>query len=543
MDRSPLSTRPSTWLALFTLLIALLYLPGLGSWGAARQFLLCAGVPVLLLTTLWLRPLRFTRAQLALMLPWALLAGLAISRAPFLPHPGWALDNALWVCALSCALALGIALARDQDTSASAAHPIQWALCAAALGLSSFSVLEASSVSAGFGNPDLLAAFLSLSVPWLLSAMLHPEHRRLRLVAAAGLLMSGLALLRLESLGALLAALLGVAWLLGAHWRSRLRWLVALGILAALLASTQLQLVKEHLESRRFMAEVSLSIVESEPLGVGPGHFAPAWMEAQAHYFSVPEQKRQKRFWTRAAHAHNELLHVAAEQGVAAVPLLLAPFLILLFSRRQAPLSKAVALAALSLAMFSLPLYEPASAFLVAFSLGWGWSGQATTSAPEGRRLRLLGLALLALVCVGLASTQLLSKRLLVLGADREDPELLALASTLSLRPERAQLHRAELLLATDPLSASTLAQVTAQAEPSPLSWALAGRCSLAADAIPDAIAAFEESVRLHPWFFAGYFNLSVLWKIQGDWEQSRRYAMRARSLAPEDYRLRSLPD
>lgn len=527
-------------------LVALAWAGGQATASAVRSWLVAGALPLVLVA--WR-----TEPLPRIALPWLALVALCLASAALSPWPGAALHQALVYWSLACGLVAGWRAASAPDRLVLFAGATTLAGTAAALP----ALWPEAAPGATFGNPDLLAGFLAVSLVWTAAGLLVQDARG-RIAFALAALIQLAALARQDSLAAWVA--LGAAALcalvLALAGRAR-PWTAlaagALGITAlALLARGPV--VAEHLESRAFIFRIVLGATCSAPLlGHGAGSFPRTWMAAQAEWFADQGHAAQRALWTQAHHAHNELLHAALELGAVGALLLALPVLVLFVCawRSRAQLAAqpgvraalAALVAGLALCSVSLPLHEPATALLLALSLGIAARALVAGALERGwRAAGAVGLTA-ALVMAALASADLVADRLLARGVESGSSHQLELAATLSLRPARALGHHAALIERSDPAQAAQLADEAVRREPSPQAWVRVGRVAWARDDFEAATEAFEASVRLHPWYFTGWFNLALAWEARGDRITARGHALRARALQPTDPRLELLPD
>jgi tetratricopeptide (TPR) repeat protein len=512
-------------LAALVALVALAWWPGQSHHNALRLWLTCGAIPLWLL---WPRP-SLGRPWLAS--PLWLAAAWALARAPWLPSPGAALHAALLPLCLLSGIAAGQLAARSPD------HQRAAALAAAASGLL-LAALSAWRDGATLGNPNWLADLLVMTLIWTIWG-LSCKHRILFwffLVSAAG---QGAALLATGSLGAL-AALAVAALIAATGWGESLRrrpglWLPPLALSAAGLAC--LPPLQAHVEGRLWLLGRAWAVIAAQPwAGVGAGQLQPALLEAQAA--QLAQDPAAAPLWTLAAHAHNEVAHALAEGGPLGL-LALAPLAWALLRGRPGPGRVTVAAGAV-LALVSLPLYEPATAWMAALGAGAAL-GDAPAQGSPPRRVWAPRAALLAALLA--CSAQLLGDRLLTRGAQDLDPALLAAARPLLWRPERALAHEAAIWLERgDHARALPLALEAQRRAPDHATAVLAGRALMGLARYEEAARQFERAVWLHPQLFAGHFNLARAYEAMGDRHAARRHAQRARSLRPSDPRLRWLP-
>lgn len=511
------------------ILIVLAYLPGQSSASTTRWWLLVGMLPLALSFSLPLLSLSHHRSARA----WLALIPLALASMLWGAAPGMAMLVALWAWGWTAALLLG--LSRPDPNTLKTAAASAGAIAAA------IALIPGWEQGGTFGNPDLLAGMLALT--WLWTVIPLPGRKRHVLELTSALLQT-VVILRSESLGALLAIGLGVAAWMVQHLASTQRRTPAMILTATLLlvlAGLGLgsATVDDHARSRTFMAQQSTAALATAPiLGAGAGNFPAKWMDAQAQHFAQPENASERDLWTHAHHAHNEVLHMAVELGLLGALLLLFPIVVALRHAPQGPPKSAV-VAGCALALVSLPLYEPATAFLFALSLGMALP--RSHPRPSAPRLASLGRGL-AVVAAVVACGHFVSDRLLVRGVEMEREATLELAAMLSLEPAPIEQARAELLAAVAPEAALALAQHAAKRDPSPVVWLHVGHIAARAGHPRQAAHAFEEATRLHPWFFSAWFNLAIVHEARGEHVLATRTAERARSLQPWDPRLPLLP-
>lgn len=477
------------------LLLAVAWLPGQTSAGALRVWLCAGALPCLIL---W-------RGGVRGGLWWALLAASAL-----LGWSGAALALATWQLGWWAALLIGRHAPARAEWIATAGGLAALTGCVAPQGL--------------FGNPDYLAAFVALCVP----AAVHctRTHRRW----AALLPIMALALWRADSLGAWVALVaVGCMAVMGARGRRGWALLAGLLVLIGLLGWHQRDTLQRHLDGRRHLFVVSARIATAHPLtGVGAGRFHAAFLNGQARVVE------RAALWTNAHHAHHEGLHVAAEQGLPAAILLLVP-LILAATRRPWGVWHATGAVGVVIGCVNPLLYMPGASFLFGHAIGAALGRAPPISARWRWPGRALGAALLAL-----ATHQLMADRLLARADRTQDAALAETAARWSLRPARALRVAA----AHHPPDAQALAWAEAanRLDMSVEGVMLRGRILHAMGRHAEATEAFAMAVRLHPWLFAGWFNLARAEEDQGHRAAALRAASRARRLRPSDPRLRHLP-
>jgi len=552
------------------LILAGAWLPGQARAGELRLWIAQAALPLLVL--LWVPELAPRRTWLRL-LPWGLLVFGTLLQAPAQPAPGAALAVLLVQLGWLGAGLLGLGAAAQPPSPAPVRRGAGWAAAAGAVAAGPGLAFAGGT----FGNADLLAGFLALTLLWTLPLVVSGDRATddgrqrawspLRWLGLVALGLQAAALVVSQSLGAWLAvAVGGWAWWAVGRWRwpqpaeskvpyirkALVLFVMPLLVLAASLLSP---MVQEHLAARGYLYRVGLTVAGTAlPWGVGPGRFHGSFLDAQAAL--AAREPATLDHWTNAEHAHSEAGQLLAEQGPLGLLLGLLPFALLVLRPRAHP-AWAAGVAGLVLAQLSLPLYEPATAFLLAFSVGWALGDPATSpraaSAPaapcEWRRAvswpglwRPLGLAL-ALIALLLGTAELLASRLLVRGVAAGAVEPVALAAELSLRPARARRHQATLLLDPDPARALVVAREAVRLDPSPAALVLEGQAAMRLRAPHLALPPLQAAVRLAPRAFAAHFDLARAYEEAGDRFQARRHATRARSLRPTDPRLRWLPE
>ncbi len=554
--------------------LVLAWMPGLPHAGALRLWLMAAVVPCF---ALWegLRP-----AEGRHLAPWAALAFVLALGAAFRDAPGASLQAAMMTVGMSAALLLGLRTDRRAPldvasalAGALAAAPVWWgsqslkgALCHLTPDLDGCLPTKAEPAApwwgdgGTFGNPDWLAGFLVLTLIWTTGSLLRtlqgaPRRWRLGLLTASGIFQCS-ALVALESMGAAVAlGAAGAATALVWGWQKGPRGkrvamagalALAVGALGALWSWPSLV---EHLQGRAYLWRLSLDVIADGGLsGVGAGHFHGHFLQAQADWLA--SNPAQAHLWTNAHHAHNEALQAAAVHG--ALGLLLLWPLGRAARRTQVSAPWAATTAFWVMAMVSMPLSEPATAWLVAFGAGVVLRSverrQRKADAPNtrprgaGRVWRPLAIAVAAAVLI-VGTGNLMGQRLLVRGVEARDTVLLERAQALMLHPARARHHLALALLEEDrPGEAMEAASAALDADPSTANWVLLGRAAVALGDHQAGIRAFRHAVRLHPQLFAGHFNLASTYEGMGDRRTACRHALRAHSLRPTDPRLPNIP-
>jgi hypothetical protein len=489
---------------------------------------------------------------------WWVVGAWAALTALWTPYPGAALWTGAWLLGVASAQSLGAQLNGPSLAS------LRVAVIAGGVLASAPTLIPGGPVEGTFGNPDNLAALLSLTLLWTLLPATEGTKDATpsgwasltwRAPAAAA---QGAALWLLNSLGAWVAVAAGLIAVGCAHLARRGRPLLAAFAAAAAVtaaaASPALSAeVAAHVRGRLFMARVTWEVIRADPLaGVGAGHLPCAWSSAQAAWFADPSHHDARDLWTLAHHAHNEWLHMAAELGLIATLCWALPLLAALRAGPRllaAPWASAVAFCVLSLV--TMPLYEPATAFLFALSVGALLAAEPSSQPDPQPDLqpkrppaspRAPWRVAAALAGLLIFSVHTISERLTALGLTEDAPAALSWAVTLSMRPAASMRHLADAIGPDDPVAAAAVAAAAAAREPSPRAWAFAGQWAMRAGALQEACDAFQRAIDLHPWFFTGHYNLSLCAQALGDTPRALRHAERARSLLPADPRLGRLP-
>lgn len=275
------------------------------------------------------------RWPLGMLFVWGTLSALAS------PHPAGAIPG------LSLGLLALVLFALAVTTPQAGAWLVPLAgagaagLAVAALAESAFAPAGARA-AAGWPNPNVLAAFLSLGALCLQAlALWAPLRRAWRLTAAAAGIAVFLALLATGSMAGLLNLAAGTSLLIARLRQKQPRLFVPAAAAAALLAVLALLLpfsagnrlrdwsgFAGPVYERTQLALASLKMIRDHPvLGVGPGNFIHAFER-----YSFPNRRGLARYGKQAEFAHNEALHIAAVTGVPGL-LLLAGVLLLAFGR------------------------------------------------------------------------------------------------------------------------------------------------------------------------------------------------------------------
>ncbi|HNW43322.1 MAG TPA: O-antigen ligase family protein [Elusimicrobiales bacterium] len=349
----------------------------------------------------------------ALFLPWA-----ALDRAPFAPErrPAallfftwlalaalFAPQPAVVAGALGRYLLPGLfffcAAARGGEKNWLGAVLVLGAVSAAAL------LLQKITGRAAVGligmNPNYTAAFAAASFP---AALLYAggEQKQLRLPAAALALLLAAGLLAAGSRGALLAAVVSAAAALALARRGRTLAVLGFAALAAfvLLPGSFWSAVLKFGDARAFerpqLWAAALKAASQHPFfGAGPGLFERAFEFVKFPFFDGISY-----YGHSTAHAHSELLNLAAEAGFPAALLFAAAFA----GGIRAGIKRSLPLAACALALFiqgsvDIVFYSGAIALLFWGTLGF-LAPREQAEAGSGKKPKVA----LALLCGGALS-------------------------------------------------------------------------------------------------------------------------------------------
>ena len=250
------------------------------------------------------------------------------------------------------------------------------------------------------GNEGYVALACSLMCAACLAFALNGSTRRQRVVAI-GLGVIGIVAIAVNmQLTSAIAVIAAVVAILAVRWQRR--WLVTLGVVMVLLATTTaivpgLRNISwgalpvagvdgyQQLTTHRVGAwAAALEMIEARPLtGFGPGSYAA---ESQSHRLAAELKLRERLLppapATTFVHAHNDYLQLAAEAGVPTLLALMAALGMLIFGLLQrarspgraeplAVLGILVAGAVAALAWF--PLQMPLTAVVLLLACGRGW--------------------------------------------------------------------------------------------------------------------------------------------------------------------------
>ena len=282
-----------------------------------------------------------------------------------------------------------------------------------------------------FGNPAFLATFLIMIIPLVAAFWLNTKTRLARIIFPLVFLLLFTALLATSARSALVglaaAFLVFILYLYKLGYRREIK-VISVGILALVLAagsivyfSGQNDLLRTRLESvikpqslgaslqQRFLIWCcSLEMFYQHPLtGQGWGLFELFYPYYQSSYLKDPAYASYK---THANHAHNEVLHIAAELGV--VGILLGLYFISLLTKQVKRLLKSeitreqqfIALGLFSgiIGMMvdsffnvSFHIVAPAMVFWCLVGLVTGLDPSISPSKPAGSNIWRLGAALL----------------------------------------------------------------------------------------------------------------------------------------------------
>lgn len=556
------------------LLIAVVaaWLPGQLQASTARWWLLGGVLPLVVAVRVAGRGLTDIPGWRLAALPFGALAAWSAASALWVPAPGAALRVALlqlgWAAAVLVGLAAatgereggettaggdtpqggGQATARGGATSApsGARGRLQVSRWAAIAGLAA-AAPTIWSPGGTFGNPSLLAGFLAPCLVLVFTSLptLGVRWRAVALISAAA---QATALVRSDSLAGAAAVVVGLAtWvaLPPPEGRWRLARFLAVPVAAALILL--LPDLRQHAAGRTQLVSIAGTVAaHALPFGVGAGQLQGPFLEEQAA--QVAAGTADASLWSNLVHAHDEPLQALAESGLPGL-LVLFPFgAAFLRPRRSA--ARAALAAAITVALVSPAMYEPATAALACVCVGLcvsEFSRSARIASPGAgppRRTLARSAALAAmLLTAALATAHLLGDRLTVRGAASNAPDTLRLAAALSLTPAPALRAGADRLLPAHPTRARLLAEEAVRHAPTPVGWLLVARAHLAAFEPLPAVTACEQAARLHPRLFAAWVDLSLARAEARDHAGARVAAAHARRLRPNDPRVSWLPE
>lgn len=395
------------------------------------------------------------------------------------------------------------------------------------------------------GNPNTLAAVLVVLAPlaaaWALRSRGVARWMAWGITGAATLLM-GLTYSRGGWVGLLAAfALLGGLLLVDQglihpdafrRWWNRQSRSVRAGMMTTLLAGTLLVLVVvisllvslgqagRTLDLRTFLYNAAIHLFADQPIA---GHGLFTFGRGLAAQFSTPP-------WQSHSHAHNMVLHVAAELGIAGLIALLATLLAVLHTLRAnwqaASRSERVLLAGAYAALAGFVIHHqldfPAMVPVVALTglivLVAACAPVAPLAALNPLRGRVsAGLA--SGLWVGLIVSGLWS---LLIYSDYTD----ALYRGVNERDYRAAAEQMQSAIDRDPALAVQLYQ----------QGFLYGMAAADGDmaALPLAVGDFQRYVALEPYYATGWVNLGALQMQAGDVRAAVESLRRAVAAAPE---------
>ncbi|MDR3726962.1 MAG: O-antigen ligase family protein [Terracidiphilus sp.] len=175
------------------------------------------------------------------------------------------------------------------------------------------------------GNPDFVAAFLSVALPVAIGLSLKAQRLRAFWVAASVLI--GVAVLLTGSRGGVIALAAGITVIAFTGMRRRVPMLVAVVVVCALAAGTQLNARTpwESLRGRILIWQVSLGGgAARSALGSGPGTFAYEYPVRLGQFFAEPGRQPLLRFASAERHAQNDFVEAWHETGWLGLGSLLA---------------------------------------------------------------------------------------------------------------------------------------------------------------------------------------------------------------------------
>lgn len=245
-------------------------------------------------------------------------------------------------------------------------------------------------------NPNYTAAFAAAAFPAAVLAACGKTGKKMLLWAGLAVLLAG-GLLASASRGALLAAFLSAGVALASAGRKKTLALVCAAALAAFLILPEsfwgglLKFYDSRAFERPRLWRAALEIAGGHPFfGAGPGLFEKAFEIVKFPYFDGISY-----YGHSTAHAHCEILNLAAEAGFPAAVFFLAAAAGGLYAgaKRNLPLA-ACALSVLIQGSVDIVFYSGAVAILF-----WGSLGFLAPRGPAGGAVCKTGRAALALLC------------------------------------------------------------------------------------------------------------------------------------------------
>lgn len=224
-------------------------------------------------------------------------------------------------------------------------------------------------VFATLGNPDFVAASLSVVLPLTLGLSTESRWRRLALGLSALQLLGILATGSRAPVLALVAVLL---WSAASNAQRHVRWAgVFLVIIIACAASSRTTRdLKTAVAGRLYICKVSAPHLVEHIGGLGPGGFAASFPTWETRYWHDRQENGDRKFAGIEDHAHNDYLELLADYGAVGLLGFLGVIAVFLWAIRhetKADVAGAsagvVALCAISLVDF--PLMRPAETFLL----------------------------------------------------------------------------------------------------------------------------------------------------------------------------------
>lgn len=302
------------------------------------------------------------------------------------------------------------------------------------------------------GNPGQMGGFQAVAFIAGMLLLQKTANRKLRLfVLIPALALISYSLWLSDSRASWIAAGLGLLVLYWSEIRTRLtirKWLYIPLLIATV--TTVILLFNYRSDSanaRLLIWRVSADMIADKPLmGHGTGGFNQQYMLYQARYFEHNPDSRFLMVADNAAYPYNEFLHVAIEQGLISLILLLA-VLITAFQTTPDKRSFAPLAGLLAFSLFSYPSYKPE--LLVLFPLLLGYVGQPLFSKQPRWRYGVLTAALIAILVILFTALHFQqktneNKRLLMLQYDDQTAKFMSTnfdRHCLNLRYNTLYLH------------------------------------------------------------------------------------------------------
>lgn len=270
------------------------------------------------------------------------------------------------------------------------------------------------------GNPDFVAAFLAVALPAAIGLSIAAQRMRALWVPASVLM--GVAILLTGSRGGVIALAAGIIVIAFTAMRRRALMLVAVVVVCALAAGTQLNARTpwESLRGRILIWQVSLGgRAAQSALGSGPGTSAYEYPVRLGQFFSVPGHQPLLRFASPERHAQNDFVeawHETGWLGLGSLLALLGAWFAVAIRRLRAAEGEirvqiAVAIASVSAlcaaSLFDFPMHRAETWALLWLSMAVPLIAPTLPPAPQCRRawLRCAGAAALLIAgsCVAFA--------------------------------------------------------------------------------------------------------------------------------------------